>query len=77
MIADATRWRRPTDVEPRGAKNDNAINSDNWTAYAEILFEDKTFASTKGDRIFCRTLAQGAFYAGASSSRQVLTHMLE
>jgi hypothetical protein len=50
----------------------------NWTAYADIIFEDKTLASSKGGgRIFCRTLAHGAFYAGARSTLQVLAYMLE
>ena len=49
----------------------------NWTAYAEILSEDETLASSKGGRKFCRALAHGAFYAGASSTLQVLAYMLE
>ena len=49
----------------------------NWTMYADIMLEDNTIASSKGGRIFCRTLAHGAFYAGARSTLQVLAHMLE
>ena len=49
----------------------------NWTMYADIMLEDNTIASSKGGRIFCRTLAHGAFYAGARSTLQVLAYMLE
>jgi hypothetical protein len=38
-----------------------------WTMYAHIMFEDNTIASSKGGRTFSRTLARGAFYAGARS----------
>ena len=43
----------------------------------DIIFEDGTLASTKGGRVFCRTLAHGTFYAGARSTLQVLAYMLE
>jgi hypothetical protein len=49
----------------------------NWTMYADIIFEDGTLASTKGGRMFCRSLAHGAFYAGARSTLQALAYMLD
>ena len=48
-----------------------------WTLYADIMFRDNTIASSKGGRMFSRTLAHGAFYAGARSTLKVLGYMLE
>jgi hypothetical protein len=42
-------------------------------AIGQRMFEDKTFASTKGGRIFCRTLAHGAFHLGAGSNSNSFT----
>jgi hypothetical protein len=49
----------------------------NWSAYAEILLDDKAPAFSKGGRASSRTLAHGAFYAGARSTLQVLAFILE
>ena len=48
-----------------------------WTIYADIMFRDNTIASSRGGRAFSRTLAHGAFYAGARSTLKVLAYMLE
>jgi len=48
-----------------------------WTMYADIMFRDNTIATSKGGRMFSRTLAHGAFYAGPRSTLKVLAHMLE
>jgi hypothetical protein len=37
-----------------------------WMLYAEIMFSDNTIAASKGGRMFSRTLAHGASYAGAA-----------
>jgi hypothetical protein len=47
----------------------------NWKMYCDIMFRDNTTASSKGGRAFSRAFAQGAFYAGASSTLQVLAHI--
>lgn len=48
-----------------------------WMMYADIMFRDRTIASSRGGRAFSRTLPHGAFYAGARSTLQVLAYMLE
>jgi hypothetical protein len=45
--------------------------------YAGIMFSDNTIAASRGGRAFFRTLAHGAFYAGARSTLKVLAHTLE
>ena len=48
-----------------------------WTMYADIMFRGGTIASIKSGRAFSRTLAHGAFHAGASSTLKVLAFTLE
>jgi len=48
-----------------------------WTMYADIMFNEGTIASSKGGRAISRTIAHGAFYAGARSTLKVLAFMLE
>jgi hypothetical protein len=45
-----------------------------WVMYQDIMSRDNTIATSKGGRIFSRTLAHGAFYAGARSTLKVLAY---
>jgi hypothetical protein len=54
-----------TTVCDRGLRMKKLSIRRNWTAYADMLLNDETIVSSKAGRMFCRTIAHGAFYAGA------------